>query len=241
VEAEDGAELVAGGTVLVLLGDGGEIGDVIFGGHGDAAEPETLEAWVVVDEGIVLGVGVEEVEGCGGLGSTVFDMAEEAAQDGGLEWMEEESECWRVGEGVEDGVGVVKFDGREGVGGRIALPELDVGLSNASEPAVELDAFDAEEWILRGEQESAALAGADVEEYRALDGSERRGLPQPLVEERTQDAGRNAVIGGKMFDFGASAASDGGAGDEARGVGAVALVERMDGGLRLGAGHVGAG
>ena len=36
-EAIDGAEFVAGGAVLFLLGDGGEVGEVVGGGHGDEA------------------------------------------------------------------------------------------------------------------------------------------------------------------------------------------------------------
>jgi hypothetical protein len=35
--AVDGALFVAGGAVVFLLGDGGEIGGVILGGHGDGA------------------------------------------------------------------------------------------------------------------------------------------------------------------------------------------------------------
>ena len=35
LEAVDGAEFVAGGAVLFLLGDGGEIGEMVVGGHGD--------------------------------------------------------------------------------------------------------------------------------------------------------------------------------------------------------------
>jgi hypothetical protein len=61
--AVDGAELVAGGAVLFLLGDGGEVGEVVGGGHGDRAHPETGEGGMAVEQGAVLGVGVEEVEG----------------------------------------------------------------------------------------------------------------------------------------------------------------------------------
>ena len=43
LEAVDGAEFVAGGAVLFLLGDGGQVGDVVFGGHGDAAHPDAGE------------------------------------------------------------------------------------------------------------------------------------------------------------------------------------------------------
>ena len=62
--AVDGALLVAGGAVLFLSGDGGEVGDVIFGGHGYGAEEETGEGGVAVEDVGALGVDIEEVE-CG--------------------------------------------------------------------------------------------------------------------------------------------------------------------------------
>ena len=62
-EAVDAAKFVSGGAVLFLFGDGSEVGDVIGGGHGDGAHPETGERGVVVEEGAVFGVGVEEVKG----------------------------------------------------------------------------------------------------------------------------------------------------------------------------------
>ena len=49
-EAVDGAEFVAGGAVLFLFGDGGEVGEVVGGGHGDGADPEAGEGGVVVEE-----------------------------------------------------------------------------------------------------------------------------------------------------------------------------------------------
>ena len=44
--AVDGALFVAGGAVFFLLGDGGEVGGVVFGGHGYVAEEETGEGGV---------------------------------------------------------------------------------------------------------------------------------------------------------------------------------------------------
>jgi len=143
---------------------------VVGGGHGDAADPEAGEGGVVVEEGVVLGVGVDEVEGCGVGGAGVLDVAEEAAEDGQLEGVKEECEGRRGGDGVEGGVGVVELDGREGVGGGVLRPERDVGLGDVGEGLVELDAFDAEERVLRGEEAGAAFAGADVEEDGLLDG-----------------------------------------------------------------------
>ena len=146
------------------------------------------------------------------------------------------------GEWVPGGVGVVKRDGAEGVGGGVVLPEGDVGRGDAGEVGVELDAFDAEEGVLRGEEEGAAFAGADVEEDGALDvaGGVGRGggggALQPDVDDALEDAGGDAVVGGEFFDLDAGALGDDGAGDETGGVGVVELVEGVDSGFRF-AGH----
>ena len=66
--AVDGALFVAGGAVLLLGGDGGEIGAVVFGGHGDGAVPETSEGGMAVEDGAAFGVDVEEVECAGAFG-----------------------------------------------------------------------------------------------------------------------------------------------------------------------------
>ena len=68
---------------------------------------------------------------------------------------------------------------------------------------VELDAFDAEEGILGGEEHGAAFAGADVEEDCTLDGREWMKLLQPEVEQCAQDAGRDAVVGCEIGGGGA--------------------------------------
>ena len=86
--AVDGALFVAGGAVFFLGGDGCEIGDVVFRGHGDGAEEVALKGRVAVEGGAALGVDVEDVEGgwcCGffgpgefgelGLGKLGFDAA----------------------------------------------------------------------------------------------------------------------------------------------------------------------
>jgi len=116
---------------------------VVGGGHGDTAHPEAGEGGMVVEEGVVLGVGVDEVEGGGVVGAAGFDVAEEAAEEGELEGVEEEGEGGFGRERVEGGVGVVKLDGSEGVGGGVLRPEVDVGLGDGGEVGVELDAFDA--------------------------------------------------------------------------------------------------
>ena len=89
---------------------------VVVGGHGDEAGPEAGEGGVVVEVGVVFGVDVEEVEGAWIVGDRVFDVAEEAAEEGELEGVEEEGEGGFEGEGVGGGVGVVEAEGGEGVG-----------------------------------------------------------------------------------------------------------------------------
>ena len=121
--AVDGALFVAGGAVVFLLGDGGEIGGVVFGGHGYRAEEETGEGGVLVEDVATLGVDVEEVEG--GRGSAGFfceagfDAAEEELEDGGFEGVEEEGEGGGAGEIEGEGVLLVEADGGEGWGGGV--------------------------------------------------------------------------------------------------------------------------
>jgi hypothetical protein len=88
--AVDGALFVAGGAVLFLRGDGGQIGDVVLGGHGDGPEEETGEGGMAVEDVAALGVDVEDVERWWGRGGGLFcevgfDVAEESFQDGGFE------------------------------------------------------------------------------------------------------------------------------------------------------------
>jgi len=47
-EAVDGALFVAGGAVLFLLGDGGQVCGVVFGRHGYGAEEEAGEGGVAI-------------------------------------------------------------------------------------------------------------------------------------------------------------------------------------------------
>jgi hypothetical protein len=113
--AIDGAELVAGRAVLFLFCDGGEVGDVVGGGHGDGAHPEASEGGMAVEQGVVLGIDIEEVEVPGGprvgiLCEGPFDVAEEAAEDGQLEGVEEEGESGLGGNRVFGGVGVVQAE-----------------------------------------------------------------------------------------------------------------------------------
>ena len=115
-EAVDGAEFVAGGAVFLLLGDGGEVGEVVCGGHGDGAGPEAGEGGVVVEVGVVFCVGVEKVKGFRMCGLRGLDVAEEATEEGEFEGVEEEGEGGFEGEGVGGCVGVMEGEGGEGVG-----------------------------------------------------------------------------------------------------------------------------
>ncbi len=123
----------------------------------------------MVEVGVVLGVGVEEVEGTWIVGDRAFDMAEKAAQDGEFEGVEEEGEGRFWGDGVGGCVGVVEGEGGEGFRVQVLVPEGDIGAGDVGEGGVELDAFDAEEGELGGEEHGAAFAGADVEEDGAFD------------------------------------------------------------------------
>ena len=201
---------------------------MVVGRHGYGAHPDAGEGGVMVEEGAVLGVGVEEVEGVGTGGKGGFDVAEVATEDGELEGMEEEGDGGCVRERVGGGVGVVEGEGSERVGGGVAGPEVEVGVGDAGEVGVELDAFGAEEGELGGEEQGASFAGADVEEDGIFDGREGLGALQPDVEEGLEDAGSDAVVGGELFGFVPGAEGDDGAGDEAGGVGAVEGVEGVD-------------
>ena len=89
----DRAELIASRAVFLLLRDGFEIGEVVSGRHGDAAGPEAAKAAVVVQQGVVFGVDIDEIEGSGRGGDRAEDVAEEAAEEFGLEGVKE------IGEG----------------------------------------------------------------------------------------------------------------------------------------------
>ena len=111
-----------------------------------------------------------------------------------------------------------------------ALPECDVAACNAGEFWVELDAFDAEEGILGGDEHRASFAGAHIEKNRALNRCERMKLLQPEIEQRAQNAGRDAVVRSEVGSLVRGTASDDIAGEQARGFGAMCDVKGMDGG-----------
>lgn len=118
--AENCALLVAGGAVVELGGDLLEVGDVVFGGHGNGTGPEELEGGVAGEDAGVLGVDVEEVELAGAGEEGGFDAAEELAQEGGFEGVEEVEEGGGVGEGNFEGVAAEEGDGGEEFGGSVA-------------------------------------------------------------------------------------------------------------------------
>src|SRR6185437_8988869 len=74
--AVDGTLFVSGAAVFFLLGYRGEVGGVVFGGHGDRAVEEAGEGWMFVEDGAALGVDVEDVEGAGMFGELGLDAAE---------------------------------------------------------------------------------------------------------------------------------------------------------------------
>ena len=147
--------------------------------------------------------------------------------------MEEEEQRGRGGELKVERILLQHFDGRGERGGRIgcagAYPVGDVLPRGCGERRVKLDADDLAEAEFAGDQQAAALAGADVDEGIAGDGVRRHGLA-PVDDERAQDAGRDTVVGSDVFVVGV-------AGDEVlgrnqpAGVDAVHLVEGMDGKL----------
>jgi len=158
-EAVDGALFVAGGAVLFLLGDGSEVGGVVFGGHGYGAEEKAGKGRVAVEDGAALGVDVEEIEGWSGVaaarGELGFDAAEEKLEDGGFEGVKEEGEGGGSGEVEGEGILFEEADGSEwmrgGVGGVGGAPVLDVCLCGVGEGGVELDADDLVEGEFAGD------------------------------------------------------------------------------------------
>lgn len=179
LETIDGAELISGRAVLFLLGDGGEVGDVVLGGHGDAAEPDASEGRVAIDERVVLGVDVDEIEGARVRGEVGLDVAKEAAQETVFKGMKEVREDGLLWQRSARGVSFVEHEWREQGGLLRIVPESDVVARNGGEIGVELDAFDAEERILGCDEHGAAFAGADVEEDGAVDGGLRMQIAEP--------------------------------------------------------------
>jgi hypothetical protein len=229
--AVDGALFVAGGAVLFLLGDGGEIGDVVFGGHGYGAEEETGEGGVLVEDGAALGVDVEDVEGVAASGELGFDAAEKELEDGGFEGVEEEGEGGGAGQVEGEGVLLVELDGGEGLGGGVSCvgfaPEVDIALGYVGHLRIELDADDFVEGEFAGDEHGSAFAGADVEEGVAVDGVGWDGLA-PVADEGAEDAGGDAVVGGDEGVVGVAGEKVAG-GDEAAGVQIVGEVEGVNG------------
>lgn len=112
-ETIDRAELVTGGTVFLLLGDGCEIGDVILGRHGHAPKPDASEGGMTVDEGVVFGVDVEEIEGARARGEVCLDVAKEATQQTVFERMKEEREDGLRWEWRARGIGFMEQERRK--------------------------------------------------------------------------------------------------------------------------------
>ena len=94
---------------------------------------------------------------------------------------------------------------------------------DGGERGVEFDADDVAEVVFAGDEQTAAFAGADVDEGVAGDGVGRDGFA-PLGDERAEDGGCDAVVGGDVLVVGVAGDEVFG-GDEAAGVDAVHLVE----------------
>jgi len=179
----------------------------------------------------VLGIDIYEVKGPRVPCQRGFYAAQEAAQDGQLKGVKEEGQGGRIRQRVLERVSMVERDRSQLGGLGAALPDFSVGEGNVGQGAVEFDAFDPQKREARGEQGSATFAGANVEEDGLFDGSGEVQALQPEVEQGLEDARRDAVVGGKLGGFDIGAAGNGVCGNQAGGVGAVKLVERMDDGL----------
>ena len=237
----DGALFIAGGAVVSLLGDGGEVGGVIFRGHGYGAEEETGECGVLIEDFAALGVDVKEIEGRGGnpnfFGEAGFDVTEKEFEDGGFEGVKEKRDGRGAGQVEGEGVLLEEADGGEGRSGVVGSvgcePVVEVELGDVGQGGVELDADDLVERELAGDEHCAAFACAEIDEGVVRDGVGWGG-GAPEVDESAEDAGGDAVIGGDVGVVGVAGDEVAG-GDEAAGVDAVDLVEGMLG--RLGGGH----
>jgi hypothetical protein len=214
-----------------LLGDGGEIGCVVLGGHGYGAEEETVEGGVLVENFAALGVDVEEVEGrwgsAGFFCEAGFDAAEKQLEYWSFEGVEEEGEGGGAGDVEGEGVLLVEADGSErrcgGVGRVRAEPVVEVELRGVGEAGVELDADDLVEGKFAGDEHGTAFAGAEVDESVVRDGVGRVG-GAPEVDEGAEDAGGDAVVGGDVAVVGVAGGEVAG-GDETAGFDTVDLVE----------------
>ena len=133
-------------------GDGGEVGEVVFGGHGDGAEEEAGEGGVAVEDGAALGVDVEDdlrlawvvcrgvwrIETrCGGGGASRTGASKgwkRKATVGVRGKSKVRASCSRRRMGASGRCG--------GVGGVGFAPVVEVGLGDVGEGGVELDADD---------------------------------------------------------------------------------------------------
>jgi hypothetical protein len=186
---------------------------------------------MVVEYLAALGVDVEEVEGSGAAGVLGFDAAKEMLEDWGFEGVVEEGEGGSVGEIEGQRVLLMEKDGGDCwsgvVRGVVSLPDLQIVLRDVGHIRIEFDAEDLTEGEFAGDEHGAAFAGTDVEEGVAVDGVGRDGLA-PMVDEGSEDAGCDAVVGGDEGVVGMTSDEVAG-GDEAAGVDVVGLIERMNG------------
>ncbi len=88
----DGALLVACRPVLHLLGNLAQVRDVVFRRHSDSSMPEFAEGRLLIENGCVLRVDVEDVDLARSSGELCLYLAKELAQQRRLERMEQKGE-----------------------------------------------------------------------------------------------------------------------------------------------------
>lgn len=190
----------------MLFCDLAEVGDVVFGGHGDGSLPSLVECWVAVEDGCVLCVDVEEVELSLAICELRLDDAEELAKQGGFERVEEGGDRRRDGKAQGKDILLEEADGGEELPFRVISLQngVDILLRNVGESGVEFYTEDFMEGGLGCNEHGASLACADVKKGVALDGEGRRGAIEPDVDDGAEDGWRDAVVGGDVLIAGVS-------------------------------------
>jgi len=127
---------------------------VVFRAHRDLPLPEQCEGGVLVQNGSVFGVDVEEVEGADAVGEDGLDAAEQQFEDRVFKGMEQEGEGRAVGQGGAEGVFLDDLNRSRGAGGGVggvsSGPDIGVPAGNGGHGRVELDSDDVAEGELAG-------------------------------------------------------------------------------------------
>ena len=229
--AVDGALFVAGRAVLFLLCDGFEIGGVVLGRHLHLIEEKLRESGMAVEDVGALSVGVDEIEcGISARAELCVDALDELFEHRRLEWVEEEDEDRRGGELELECVLLDYLYRRDGarcwVGFMGTNPVCRILAGDSDELRVEFHADDLAKAVLAGHQNPAAFAGPDIDKGIAGHWVRRNRLA-PAIDEGAQYAWCDSVVGGHVLVVG-MAGKEMTRGNEAAGVDAVHLVERMN-------------